>query len=58
METAAFNPAHINIALVHKGFDEKSERLAAGPERWIGTNVWPECLHQLEAAADVGDDLR
>ena len=57
METAAFNPAHIDIALVHKGFDEKSERLSAGPERWISTNVWPQRLHQLEAAADVGDDL-
>jgi len=58
METAAFNPAHINIALVHKGFDEKRERLTTGPERWIGTNVRPERLHQLEAAADIGDDLR
>src|SRR5712691_1015106 len=57
METAPFNPAHINITLVHEGFDEKSERLAAGPERWISTNVRPERLHQLEAAANVGDDL-
>ena len=67
METAAFNPAHINIALVHKGFDEKSERLAAaknwqsGPLAAIRHNVsataredWPvtqRALHVVPAHA-------
>ena len=32
VEAAALDPAHIDIALVHKGFDEERKRLAAGPE--------------------------
>lgn len=58
METAALNPAHIDIALVHKWFDEEGKGLAACPERWVGANVRPQRFHQLEAATDVGDDLR
>lgn len=58
METAAFDAAHIDIAFVHKGFDEECEGLATGPEGGIGTDMWPERLHELEAPADVGDDLR
>ena len=57
MEAAALDATHIDIAFVHEWFDEECERLAACPEGWVGANVRPECFHELEAAADVGDDL-
>lgn len=41
VETAAFDAAHVDIALIHKWFDEKRERLAAGPERRVRANVGP-----------------
>ncbi len=57
MEAAAFDPAHVDIALVHEWFDEEGERLAACPEGWVGADVRPQRLHQFEAAADVGNNL-
>ena len=57
MEATAFDAAHVDIAFIHERFDEERKRLAAGPERWIAANVWPEGFHQLEAAADVGHNL-
>ena len=57
METASLDAAHINVTLIHKGFDEEGQCLAARPKRRIGTNMGPERLHQLEAAPNVGDNL-
>ncbi len=57
METAALDATHVDVAFIHKGFDEESERLAASPERWVGANMRPERFHQLEAATDVRDNL-
>ena len=58
MEATAFDAAHVNVAFIHERFDEERERLAAGPERGVGADMGPERLHQFEAAANVGDDLR
>lgn len=58
MEAAALDATHVDVAFVHERFDEKGERFAAGPERRIGPDMRPEGFHQLEAAPDVGDDLR
>src|SRR5262249_14688190 len=57
VEAAALNAAHVEIALVHEGFDEKGERLAVGPERGISANVGPERLHELETTTNVGNNL-
>ena len=45
VEAAAFDAAHVNVALIHERFDEECERLAAGPERWVCANMRPERLH-------------
>ena len=58
MEAAAFDAAHVDVAFVHERLDEERERLAAGPEGWVGADMRPERFHQLEAATNVGDDLR
>src|SRR6266852_2425485 len=57
MEAAALDATHVDVAFVHERFDEKGERFAAGPKRGIGPDMRPEGFHQLEAAADIGDDL-
>src|SRR6266702_764957 len=58
VEAAALDAAHVDIALIHEWLDEEGERLATRSARWIGHDVRPEGLHQLQTAADVGDDLR
>ncbi len=58
MEAAALNAAHVDVAFIHEGLDEERKCFAARPEGGIGADMRPECLHQLEAAADIGDELR
>ena len=58
VEAAAFDAAHVNVALIHKWFDEECERFAAGPERWVGADMRPQRLHEFKTAANVGNDLR
>ena len=45
MEATAFDAAHIDIAFVHEWFHEERERFAAGPERGLGADMWPERFH-------------
>ena len=58
MEAAAFNAAHINVALIHERFDEKRKSFTAGPKRWVTSNMRPESFHKLKAASNIGNNLR
>ena len=58
METAALDAAHIDIAFIHERLDKKRQGFMSGPEGGISTDMRPERFHQLEAATNVGDDLR
>ena len=58
METAALDAAHIDVALVHKGFHEERECFVIGPDRGIGADMRPERLDQLECSAHIGDNIR
>lgn len=57
METTALNPAHIDVALVHKGFYEERKGFVVGPDGGISANMGPERLDQLKCSAHIGDNV-
>src|SRR2546421_7742394 len=58
VEAAAFDAAHVNVALIHERFDEESKRLAADPERWVGADMRPQRPLDFKTGANSGSDRR